>query len=371
MTGAPALPDLAAPMFSSAVFGVDIPLVDERGAVQLLIDLGELDPQSVLDGHVSVEDVSRRCRCMVVRDHRSGWAVKQGANVETRESVTNEARAYQAIADTTISGKIPRFVHADPELGVLVVEFVDGVAPRDYENDTTEEVRARYAYQLGQLLARLHTLPVSGLGSRLPPRVLNCHRPSLQSIEFHSGASLQALAIVQESVDLRGALETVSDNWLPIAFSHNDLRGDNILVDETSGDITLIDWEMAGLADPRWDISALLAERLVAWLSDPGVWLPESGADPHTSAAAGLPRLHSFTRFLLAGYTATHSGIAESAPVASSVSTWTAARLVQAAIEHCHREATISPLAEQMLQIAANIFRRPVEAGRLFFGLEA
>ncbi len=371
MTEAPAPPDLAASMFSSAVFGVDIPLVDERGAVQLLINLGALAPQSVLDGHVSVEDVSRRCRCLVVRDHHSGWAVKQGANVETRESVTNEARAYRALADTTLASTIPRFVHDDPELGVLVVEFVDGVAPREYEYDATEEARARYAFQLGHLLARLHTLPIKEFGNRLPPRVLSCHWPSLHSIEFHSAASLHALAIIQQSADLRRALEAVYWDWSPTSFSHNDLRGDNIVVDEKSGKITLIDWEMAGVADPRWDLCALLAERLVAWLSDPEVWLPGPGADPHTSAAAGLQHLHVFTRFLLAGYAGIHGGIADSAQFTSSVSTWTAARLVQAAIEHCHREAMISPLAEQMLQIAANIFGRPVEAGRLFFGLEA
>lgn len=362
----------AAPMFSSAVFGIDVPLIDERSAVQLLGQLGALDLRSMLDQEITVRDVSRRCRCLIVQGPETAWVVKQGANAETLESVANEARAYRALIDTPLTASIPRYRFHDPATGVLIIEFVEGLTPQEHEIGRPPRDRAQYAYELGGLLAQVHRLPLNGFASQLPPRVLSCHRPSLESIEFHSAASLRALAIVQRNAQLSAALDSVRDDWTPTAFSHNDLRGDNIIVRERTGKIAIIDWEMASISDPRWDLSALLAERLVGWLNDPELWLSDSESGGHAAAVTGLTHLHLFTRFLLAGYT--QGSNIEASPFTPTAGTpaarWIAARLVQAAIEHCHQQALISPLAEQILQIAANMSARPAEAARFFFGTE-
>lgn len=344
------------------MFGTDVPLLDERQAIELVVGLGELDMRAVLRREVTVQDVSRRCRCLLVRVPGSGWAVKQGANTETRESLAIEASMYRRLMGSPMQGSVPRYVHDDPAHGVLVVELVDGVSPREHEREQPREARARYAVRLGRVLATLHAMPTVASDARTPPRILTCHQSSLESIEFHSPASLRVLERIQTSTALTGVLDSVAADWSPIALSHNDLRADNIVVDEHTDRLTVIDWEMAGLADPRWDLCSLLAERLAWWLADPDLWLPEPGADARSAAAAGLVELHVFAGCLLAGY--------GDATVDAAIVRWIAARLVQTAMEHCHRDVSISPLAEQMLQIAANMFRRPEEAGRLFFGMD-
>lgn len=64
--------------------------------------------------------------------------------------------------------------------------------------------------------------------------------------------------------------------WRRVCLVHGDLKHDNLLVaradNETS--LTLIDWEMARLGDPAWDLAALLVRLVLA--NAPGPPWPEA-----------------------------------------------------------------------------------------------
>lgn len=358
-------------MFSGSVFSIDLPPLDEVSAVRLLADLGELDMETVHAGDVTVVDESRRCRCLIVRTTDRGWAIKQGANSETRESIANEALFYKLLRNTGFVQHMPRYVFDDPNSGLLVVHYVDGETLREANHEQAQAERAHLAVRLGEALAQLHLLAESEMLPAKPaPRILGCGRATLESLEFHSGASLNVIRIIQSHPNLRAALEEVAAAWSATAVTHNDLRSDNVLVDQ-AGALSLIDWEMAGWGDRRWDLAALLSERIVWWMNDPDLWTPATPEPVPNTAARGLADLHVFAQALLAGYAKAYSGAATLAGAdVPDLMSWCAARLVQFAIENSHREALLSAMSEQLLQIAANIFAHPERAARIFFGLE-
>ncbi len=73
--------------------------------------------------------------------------------------------------------------------------------------------------------------------------------------------------------------------WRPVALIHADLKHDNVLVGP-GGRIALIDWEMARVGDPAWDLAGLMVRPLLD---------PESGGwcDANLRAAARLVGLYA------------------------------------------------------------------------------
>jgi hypothetical protein len=51
--------------------------------------------------------------------------------------------------------------------------------------------------------------------------------------------------------------------WRAVALIHADLKHDNVLVN-TDGRIALIDWEMARIGDPAWDLAGLMVRPLLS-----------------------------------------------------------------------------------------------------------
>lgn len=90
------------------------------------------------------------------------------------------------------------------------------------------------------------------------------------------------------------ALRAVRSLWRPLALIHADLKHDNVLV-ERSGyglKVHVLDWEMARIGDPAWDLASLSA-RLAALRQDGPPWPDRDMAAAatlvgHYAAASGL-----------------------------------------------------------------------------------
>jgi hypothetical protein len=103
--------------------------------------------------------------------------------------------------------------------------------------------------------------------------------------------------------------------WRPIALVHGDLKHDNVLLGP-DGQVAVIDWELAHIGDPAWDLAGLLSRPLLDPALDP-VW------DEDTVGAA---------RALLAAYAGT-TGLAV-APVAQRLILFCGAWLLMSLIQH-------------------------------------
>lgn len=80
------------------------------------------------------------------------------------------------------------------------------------------------------------------------------------------------------------ALREARERWRPMCLIHGDLKHDNVLVEADEHGITgvtVIDWEMARLGDPAWDLAGL-AVRLPLMTPEADGW---AGADLDAVAA--------------------------------------------------------------------------------------
>ena len=155
---------------------------------------------------------------------------------------------------------VPQPVLSEPRGGRfgsagMLMAFVEGtsVAPRILRKPEFEQARARLTAQLGDTLARIHSLPVSEVGALLPavegdPALAQVDEWERQLDEI--GEPLPAVEL-----GLRW-LRANSPGPAEPRLVHGDFRLGNFIVDE-DGLAAVIDWELAHLGDPAEDIGWL------------------------------------------------------------------------------------------------------------------
>ena len=168
---------------------------------------------------------------------------------------------YALISTALAAGvQVPQPLAFEPAGGrlgtaAMLMSFVDGtsVAPRILRKPEFEQARARLTAQLGDALARIHSLPVSEVGALLPSVEGD---PALAQIEEWE-RQLDEIGEPLPAVELGLRwLRANSPGPAEPRLVHGDFRLGNFIVDE-DGLAAVIDWELAHLGDPAEDIGWL------------------------------------------------------------------------------------------------------------------
>jgi aminoglycoside phosphotransferase (APT) family kinase protein len=329
-------------------------MLEQSDIAHYLLSLGVVKPREVIDEDFRVVDASRR-NCVFLATTRSGptFVVKHG---EHRSTLAHEATVLRLLeAEPDLAPHVPTVVHEEP--GCLVLRTPAGA--RDLGED-----RSRFpvipARSLGRTLARLHRLPANVPPSDGPLSALDLVEPPHALVLELSAAAQDLLRRIQASEELCDRLAKLRDAPSGDAFVHGDLRWDNCLALPAPGAtrrtrVLLVDWELAGRADPAFDVGSMLAEHLRAWVAsipivdgtDPGRFT-ERARHP---VAVMRPAMEAFWT----GYRDAHP----SPPALRRVVELTAARLLQIAIEVARRLAATTAHVVTLLQLADNMLREP------------
>jgi aminoglycoside phosphotransferase (APT) family kinase protein len=155
---------------------------------------------------------------------------------------------------------VPQPVLSEPRGGRfgsagMLMSFVEGtsVAPRILRKPEFEQARARLTAQLGDALARIHSLPVSEVGALLPAVEGDPALAQIDEWERQLDQIGEPLPAVE--LGLRW-LRANSPGPAEPRLVHGDFRLGNFIVDE-DGLAAVIDWELAHLGDPAEDIGWL------------------------------------------------------------------------------------------------------------------
>jgi aminoglycoside phosphotransferase (APT) family kinase protein len=137
----------------------------------------------------------------------------------------------------------------------MLMSFVDGtsVAPRILRKPEFEAARSRLAPQLGEALARIHSIDALDLGGVLPGAGDDPAVDQIAEWERQLDAIGEPLPAVE--LGLRWLRENAPEPAGP-RLVHGDFRLGNFIVDE-DGLAAVIDWELAHLGDPAEDIGWL------------------------------------------------------------------------------------------------------------------
>ncbi|MES1245756.1 MAG: phosphotransferase [Acidobacteriota bacterium] len=319
--------------------------------------------------------VSIRARNQSYRLSVQGGAslfAKLGYDADRAATVAREAALYRLLLQARTDVPLAPFRGYDPVLHLLGVGWVEGRTLEDALRRGGPRAGAGRA--LGRALVALHQVPPSAaaeaLGVNNPgsaPWILSSHRPSLSRVQDVSPAQAQGLALLQKYSAFEELLDRLCRSWSPEALIHNDLRSSNILL--ARGCPTLIDWELGGPGDPRWDMGSVIGEVLTTWVRALPL-SPEGGLDELLARPRHrIQRFHPFLRAFVEGYAGGLPRDADRRGWLDAVVGFAAARMILLVLEH----ATLAPLlpasSYYLLQLALNLSRQPREAAHSFLGL--
>ena len=337
-----------------------------------------LTKQSIVNGDLAIADVSRRNRNFkVTRSDGPSYLVKQGAGEEGAASLAREASVYRWLDDEERQEFLPRFFHYDEQECVLVIEYV-----RDSHDLREHYVRSgkfstEIAVEMARALVMLHRRsPEKLITVRYDrPWAASLHQPDLQLLTTVSTANVQLLKILQRYPDFSMAIQVVRDNSGESACVHFDVKSDNWIVlpqhsRRSTSRVRLVDWELAGLGDPCWDIGSVFSDYLTLWLES----IPITGSTPPERfpelARYPLSRMHAAIGAFWRSYCrARDLDAAEAEEWLARSMSFAAIRLLQTAFEQADMSIPLPGSPVCFLQLSMNILQRPQEASVHLLGL--
>lgn len=339
---------------------------------------GLVEAIDVVGDGVRLIDMSRRNQNVaVVRAAAPSFLIKQDPRVRTHVTREHDVYGLMHEQDDPVSRHVPQLVeHRD---GQLRVEYFPTAGSINQLVDDAGHFPAWIAAGVGAWLGQLHTadrLLSSAVGQRFQgtlPWVLSIDSPTPELIQTSSGATLRLLETVQQHADIREALGELRAHWRREALIHNDLKWDNIIVlhqaGEDSGTFMVIDWELAGIGNPDWDVGSVFAAFLGLW----GGSIPVAHGSPPEQlidlAAHPLGTLQPAAQSFWTAYLESTRRYLPGHQNIEPIMRYCGARLIQAAIERAQLRSTLATDSVLLLQIAQNVLRHPREAAHNLLGL--
>ena len=150
---------------------------------------------------------------------------------------------------------VPKVYHVlGPQDGMgsgYIMERIEGetIARKILRDDAYAEARPKMARQCGEILARLHTIPMSEVPSLHPlagAAQLEHYAQTYEAYDYPHPVFELAIRLLREQMTDVAELCTV----------HGDFRNGNLIVDR-GGVASVIDWELAHAGDPMEDLGWL------------------------------------------------------------------------------------------------------------------
>ena len=323
-----------------------------------LVNRGHVQLADMVGGKVTFARTWGRHRNWhVVLGNGRGLFVKQarGADAEFVSLLENEARLYVFVSRDAGLGSLeltPRFIDFDSARSVLVLQRLAGAI-------ATSEVASRLAVLVGQQLAEWHrraAAQLPALADHFPstlPVAISLEMDGTRFFEDLSTANRGLLALIQDDRNLLSQLHTHREMWEATSLVHGDVKFENCLVIESSEstDFRLIDWELAAIGDPAWDIAGWISSLMQAELfgTAASAATRSRGGTFHAEKSLDSPAV---TEFLDAAGCHAASGDRD------KVIRFTAARLLQTAFERGFRADEVSRPMLQLFEAAKSLLEK-------------
>ena len=353
-------------------------------AIPYLIQLGLLSRRDLMRGDVRVEDASRRNRNLkVVSARGSSFLLKQPNSLDGYglEGLRREARHYQAFESevgASIRRLVPRFFHYDTDRALLVLGLIPSAIPLgQYLDSHAAAPQREVAAAAGRAIAAFQRVPppdCAASGQRAEaPWALRFTFPGPDLLRTASLGQIEAIRIVQKNSDAWNVAATVRRDYGGDCLVHGDLRWDNVLMRarqrHANVRLWVIDWELATVGDPAWDVGSIFAALLARCVC---FMQPGNEINPYSLSsgfAAQLPAAQAEIRCFWNAYLeSSPNARADPEAFLNRTVLFCGARLLQIAFEWSPGQ-TLTPIAACFLQLGLNLLRRPEEAPRVVFRL--
>lgn len=348
-----------------------------------LVERGLATTEAVVKGDVLITELERHNRGFVVmRQKHVSLYVKQIKIVDDPnvECLRREAACLRAaVADSrfnSLAQIMPRFVDYDPRRNAVVVEYITNSENlHQYQERISEypvEVGQLFGHALGvlhsEIRCELATQIDSAAFARQPPWILSFHQTTSG---HYSGGNQQLREKIRQDSKLQQSLNQLCDQWQTECLIHGDAKWNNFVVFQGvhgAIDARLVDWEMADVGDPCWDVGTVFQSYWTSWILGTPIDGPISVGELVQQAGEALESMRPAMREFWAAYKSQH-GLVEDTEIEQleKCIRHGAARMIQTTYEYMFEEPELNEAAQTLLKFSRWILDDPQAATSLFF----
>jgi 5-methylthioribose kinase len=344
----------------------------EENVVYYLLERGLVSTEVVVNGDFLIIPEKTRNNLFKVVTSSKNLFIKQSEYFDAASThiLHREACAYEFIFSNPDFSKLassqPEFFSFDKERNILVTEYITNTIDTHryflHNRSFPVEISARQA----QILAGYHSQPITHVDTSKFPRLI----PWALQLTDHPADALfpgnpvnaELIRLIQQNAVLKELLLQLKNEWDFKSFIHGDIKWVNFILHTSNPQqLHLIDWELADIGDPCWDVGGIFQSYLSAWIFGFDNNDPESFTLPESMAPFDIetmrPSIHSFWK----SYSEALKPGEIDGVLTKSVR-YAAARLIQTAIEGVVYNPKIYANSIRSLQVAFNILKSPQRA---------
>lgn len=262
-------------------------LLTEQNICFYLVDKGYMPATQLVDGEFRVDVFDSRNRNFIVnRDFDNAYFIKHVKVLDYEKTTTlrTEATCYWLAYNdenyAALKQYLPTYHDFDYNNHILVLGYEKQKVNLHDFYYRQGHLHPAIPKRLSRILASYHKEVSANLSAGESGKLFKKEKPwvfSLGSPEKYARmlgerkAESQVLQLVSENKRFKELIAAQEDLWQFTCLMHNDLKFTNFLInDRYDGDneldISIIDWELAGLGDPCWDVAAVFQSFLGFWI---------------------------------------------------------------------------------------------------------
>ena len=350
--------------------------------IRILLRAELITQRELLCAKIEITPLSgRNGNAMVSIDKQARFVVRLSPADPDVLSPSAEAELIGYMRDDLgLAHVLPRCAYRSDGEHCFVLDYVQRSENLRLHWARKQRLPAFHATRLGTLLSVLHGASVSP-GNKLKwhaagPSILKLCTPQASHYLDSSPAVLRTIGLLQRSTSLQQALADLENGWQPTHLCHNDIRSENLLLTRSTpsarvSGLMLIDWELAGMGDPAWDLAGVLSEYAGYFIDSiptsshfpPGRFLPW--------ANFGTWHVRELAQRFWSAYSTGGGAACEAGPAETLLRKalgFVPARLAQTAIERVQRKSSVDLANGMLLQLAENM-ACDAQAAEDIFGL--
>jgi len=355
-----------------------------------LLDKGLVSLESIINGEFSVRDnSSRNSNFAVNKEYQPSYLIKQvkAKDAEKTQTMRIEATCYWLANNDAqyriLKDFLPKYYEYDYLEHILILELLPDVINLHEYYYGAGKFHLAIAKRMGALLAAYHSDGNNDLSARPSFKLFSKNKPwvfqLLQNKKDnwnHSNmkaSEKQLLQLIYDNEEFLHLLRPIAKEWEVKSLIHGDVKFPNFLINQayTNGatlDLRLIDWELADIGDPLWDVAAIFQNYLSLWVS---VEIENQQSKNSKAEHFKIENIQPSIRVFWKQYSEDNKWTVEVAQTRLEKAVrFTALKLIHTCFESTPYTKHLQPYCAKILQLSLNLLKYPEDSIQELLGIQ-
>lgn len=250
----------------------------KKNITPYLLDKGFLNPEWFISGdYLLTQAMSRNSIFKIQHNNTTGLFVKQLVAQDAtncylmQKDATSHYLIHQSDLYKNTAQYIPEYFGYDPNHHILVTEYFTNTKNIHEQIFLEKEFSAHYAQKMAEVMASYHfdirpyidKEPSLQFFNGILPWILN-----MSNLKDSNPEGLDHCVVkeIHKHPELVRKIDQLATKWEKSSLIHGDIKWMNFIVMPDTKDLKLIDWEIADLGDPLWDVAGAFQSYVSSWI---------------------------------------------------------------------------------------------------------